>query len=360
MTIEFWAPMGAVPPQSIGERARQFESDGWDGMKVFDTQCLYAESTVMMTAAAIATETLKLSMATSNPATRHPSVAASAIAAIAAIAGDRISFGIGRGDSSLAYIGGAPASVPTFERYVAAVHSYLHGVPVSFDDIREWRMTKDVSTIDLGHVPDASRLNWLRASDPVPSIEIFATGPRVLAVAGRWAGRVSLGLGADATRLAWAIDIARKARAEAGLDPATLSPAAIISVGVGEDLARARRSVANMVASAARFAVINGAVAGPVSEGQQSVYEGIGRSYDMSHHGGQGDQVGQLTDEFIDSFAIVGSPQRCIERILELHELGIDSFMLAPPLGDADESDIRDGYQRLVEEVVPGVRDAVK
>jgi 5,10-methylenetetrahydromethanopterin reductase len=359
MTIEFWAPMGSVPPQLIGQRARQFEDDGWDGMKVFDTQCLHAESTVMMTAAAIATESLRLSISTSNPVTRHPSVAASAIMAIAAIAGDRISFGIGRGDSSLAYIGGAPASVSMFERYVAAVHAYLHGDPVSFDDIRAWRLTEDVSTIDLGHAPEASQLDWPSVSDPVPSIEIFATGPRVLAVAGRWADRVSLGLGADPTRLAWAIDTARKARAEAGLDPATLLPAAIISVGVGEDLEKARRSVANMVASAARFAVINGAVAGPVSDSQQSVYEGIGRSYDMSRHGGQGDQVGQLTDEFIDSFAVVGPPQRCIERILELHQLGIDSFMLAPPLGDADESDVRDGYRRLVEEVVPGVRAAV-
>jgi 5,10-methylenetetrahydromethanopterin reductase len=350
--------MGAVRPEHIAARARQMEGDGWDGMKVFDTQCLYGEAMVMMTAAAVATERLQLSISTSNPATRHPAVAASAMASLAAIAGPRVFFGIGRGDSALAYVGGAPASVGAFERYVEAVRRYLHGEPVPFESIAEWRLTPPVATITLGHAPEDSRLVWLDPAAVPPPIEIFATGPRVLAVAGRRADRVSLGLGADVARVAWAIETARTARHDAGLDPVTLSTAAVISVGVSDDIARARRSVANMVASAARFAVISGAVVGPVSSEQRQVYEAIGRTYDMNKHGGHGSQVGQLTDEFIDSFAIVGSPQRCIERIVELFETGVDSFMLAPPLGDADEEDIRGGYDRLVHEVLPGVRAA--
>jgi 5,10-methylenetetrahydromethanopterin reductase len=127
-------------------------------------------------------------------------------------------------------------------------------------------------------------------------------------------------------------------------------------VGVADDMTRARRSVANMVASAARFAVINGSVVGPVSDAQRKIYEAIGQSYDMNKHGGHGSQVNTLTDEFIDSYAIVGSPQRCAERILELQELGVTSFMLAPPMGDASEEDIRDGYRRLVDEVFPLIR----
>jgi 5,10-methylenetetrahydromethanopterin reductase len=360
MTIELWAPMGFVEPSGIGDRARQLEADGWDGMKVFDTQCLFAETTVMMTAAALATERLQLSISTSNPVTRHPAVAAASIATLAAVAGDRVFFGVGRGDSALAYIGGAPAPVALFERYVAAVRRYLHGESVSFESISEWRLTKDVSTIDLGETPEHSRLNWLAADAVAPPIEIFATGPRVLGVAGRWADRVSLGLGADARRLEWAIATAQAARADAGLDPATLSAAAVISIGVSDDLDRARGAVANMVASAARFAVISGPVVGPTSEAQREVYHGIRRSYDMNQHGGHGAQVQCLTDDFIDTFAIVGTPERCIERILELHYLGIDSFMLAPPLGDADAGDIEDGYRRVTEEVLPGVREATR
>jgi 5,10-methylenetetrahydromethanopterin reductase len=359
MTAEFWVPMGWVGPERIAARARQVETDGWDGMRVFDTQCLQGEAFVMMTASAIATTTLKLSIATSNPVTRHPSVAASATASVARIAPGRIGYGIGRGDSSLAYVGGAPAKVALFERYVKSVRSYLHGESVDFDSIEPWRLTEDLSAIELGHAPEDSRLTWLDPSATPPDIEVFATGPKVLGVAGRRADRVCLGLGADADRIVWAIDTARRARSEAGLDPASLSVAAVMSVGVGDEMVRARQSVSNMVASAARFAIINGSVTGPVTKEQEAVYRAIGESYDMRSHGGHGSQVDVLTDEFVDSYAIVGSPQRCIERIVELHDLGVDSFMLAPPLGDASAEDIRVGYDRLVGEVIPGARSAI-
>ena len=89
------------------------------------------------------------------------------------------------------------------------------------------------------------------SSAPVP-IEVYASGPRVLGVAGRLADRVSLGLGADPARIRWAIDPARTARREVGLDPSTLSFASVIAIGVADDMTRARQSVANMVASSAR------------------------------------------------------------------------------------------------------------
>ena len=48
MTAELWAPMGTVRPEGISERARQIEADCWDGMTVYDTQCLFGDATVMM------------------------------------------------------------------------------------------------------------------------------------------------------------------------------------------------------------------------------------------------------------------------------------------------------------------------
>ena len=359
MTVELWQPMGSVRPEGIGAVARRAENDGWDGLKIFDTQCLYGDAFVMSTAAALATTRLRLSLSTSNPATRHPAVAASATASLAAIAGPRVHYGIGRGDSALAFVGGAPASVGMFERYVGAVRRYLHGESVPFGDLDEWRLTADVSGLDLSHAPEASSLRWLDPTAPPVPIEVYATGPRVLAVGGRLADRIALGLGADVGRLRWAIETARAARYEAGLDPATLSFSAIVPTGVSNDVERARRSVANMVASSARFAVISGPVVGPVDDSQRKVYEAIRASYDMDQHGGNGAQVRALTDDFVDGYAIVGSPGRCVERILELHELGIDAMMLAPPQGDADPDDIRDGYRLLVDEVFAGVRAAI-
>jgi 5,10-methylenetetrahydromethanopterin reductase len=356
MTVELWMPMGFERPETIAACARRAEADGWDGLKVYDTQCLFGDAFVMTTAAALATDRLQLSLSTSNPVTRHPAVAASAMASIAAIAGARVHYGIGRGDSALAYVGGAPASVSTFERYITAVRAYLHGEPVAFQSIAPWRLTDDVTRLRLAHAPSESSLRWLDTSAPPVPIEVYATGPRVLDVAGRLADRVALGLGGDTERLRWAIDVARSARARAGLDPDTLSFSAVVPTGVADDVDRARRSVANMVASAARFAVLAGTVVGPVTDEQRRVYEAIGATYDMDRHGELGEQVNALTNAFIETYAIVGPAERCVERIGEIAALGIDAIMLAPPQGDADDDDIRDGYRLLVDDVLPAVR----
>jgi 5,10-methylenetetrahydromethanopterin reductase len=358
--LEMWLPMGFVRPEAIGERARQAEADGWDGLEVYDTQCLFGDPFVMMTAAALSTNRLRFSIAASNPVTRHPSVAAAAAASAAAISGNRVRFGVARGDSSLAYVGGTPASVTVFEQYLSAVRGYLRGEAVPFDSISEWRLTQDVAKLHLSHAPPDSRLTWLDPAAPPVPIEVYATGPRVLRVAARWADRVCLAVGADPARLRWAIEIVKAARQDACLDEASLSIMSTVLVGVADDMGRARRSVANMVASSARFAVMGGGVVGPATPAQRLVYEAVARAYDMTQHGLYGSQVDALTDDFIDSHAVVGPVDRCIERIIELTSLGIDSFMLVPPQGDASLDDILSGYRRLVEDVVPAVRAAAE
>jgi 5,10-methylenetetrahydromethanopterin reductase len=135
---------------------------------------------------------------------------------------------------------------------------------------------------------------------------------------------------------------------------------ATVMVGVADDIGGARRSVANLVASSARFAVMGGRIVGPATPAQRDVYEAVARAYDMTQHGLYGSQVDALTDDFIDSHAVVGPVDRCIERIVELSNLGIDSFMLVPPQGDASQDDILNGYRRLVDDVVPAVRAAAE
>ena len=174
---------------------------------------------------------------------------------------------------------------------------------------------------------------------------------------GRLADRVALGLGADVARLRWAIEVARTARAEAGLDAGTLSFSAIVPTGVAHDstrppVGRQHGRLGGPVRGDQR------PVVGPVTEAQRPVYEAIGATYDMNQHGGLGDQVAALTDDFVDAYAIVGTPSRCAERVLELAALGIGAMMLAPPQGDASDDDIRDGYRMLVDEVLPACAPA--
>ena len=38
----------------------------------------------------------------------------------------------------------------------------------------------------------------------------------------------------------------------------------------------------------------------------------------MSSHGATGSQTQVLDDDFVDSFAVVGPPERCVEKLQEL------------------------------------------
>jgi 5,10-methylenetetrahydromethanopterin reductase len=231
----------------------------------------------------------------------------------------------------------------------------MRGESVPFEDIDRWRLTAQVSTMQVAHAPQASRITWVDTHAAAPPIDIAATGPRALAVAGRTADRVVLGMGGHVKRVKWGIEQARAARSATGSDPATLSIAIPVSVAVTDDRAAGRRLVSNLVATSARFAAISGSVVGPVSDEEASVYEALVKSYDMNQHAG--DQPPVLTDAFIDDFAIVGSPERCLERLLELHEAGVDAFQILPPMaGSVSAADTQLGYNRLVEEVLPQIR----
>lgn len=356
MGPELWMPMGVIHPREIAGRAQRLEADGWDGMTLYDSQSLGPETFVSMTSAAVSTTTLKINIATSNPVTRHPAVAAAAMLTLAEMVGaDRVRYGIGRGDASQAYNGGTPASFPLFERYVSAVRRYLRGEPVPFGDIDDWRLTKPIDTLHAAHAPSASSIKWRDALLLPPPVDVAATGPRALAVAGRLADRLMLGMGGHVKRVRWGIEQARAARSVAGEDPTTLSVAIPVSLAVTENPDEGRRQVSNLVATSARFAVISGSVVGPTTEAELKVYRALAKGYDINRH--SGDQPLVLSDAFIDDFAIVGSPQRCVERIIELHEAGVDAFQILPPMeGSITKEEARRGYERLVEEVLPEVR----
>jgi 5,10-methylenetetrahydromethanopterin reductase len=346
-----------VRADQVASHARQVEADGWHGLVIPDNQNLWGDPFVAMAMAAAATTRLELTTGATNPATRHPAVMASAIASVSTASKGRASLGIARGDSALAHIGAAPVSMQQFEDYVSLVSRYLHGESVVFDEIDQWRTSRSISELALASAPTASRLHWLPPGAPSVPVTVYASGPRAIAVAARHAERIMFGLGADKERLAWGIDLARQSCELIGRDPTELRLGAGMSVGVANDIERARALVANTVASSARFSALHGYVASPVPDAYRRVYESVVRSYDMTKHGAMGHQIEMLTPEFIDAFAVVGTAERCVERLRDLQEAGIDDILIAPPRNDVDPSDKADSYDALVAEVLPALCD---
>lgn len=357
--MRLWTLQTSIP-SSAARRAARAEADGWDGIGVTDSQNLAGDAWVALAAMAGATERIELGTSVTNPVTRHPAVTASAAQSLAAVAGERVALGIGRGDSALAHLGRAPASVALLERYVLAVRSYLGGRSVSFDDLGFSDATApDVATLGLADTPDESRLAWRRDGDPFVTVEVAATGPKVISAAARSADRIVFALGASSDRLAWGIETARAARRAAGLDPDRIEFAAYLNVVAHEDVAVAREMVAGSLTTFARFAVMHGTPQGPLDDTQRDVMQRLHSNYDMKHHTLSGsDQTEVMTPEFVDAYAIVGPADRCVRRLREIEQLGVSKVIVVGPSAGSDRDRMREANRNMIDSVLPAFASA--
>jgi 5,10-methylenetetrahydromethanopterin reductase len=355
--IEFWRAGGSENTATM-DAARKVEADGWDGQMFMDSQSLCADPYVRMGVWAVATERLKLSTGVTNPLTRHPAVTAAAIAAVQSISGGRAVLGIGRGDSALAYLGYAPAGLASFRRALIDLQTLLGGGEVGFSTPGSRVDSAALDTLSLGGRPTASRLQWLPQSLPKVPLDVAATGPKVIEICAPIAERVTFSVGAMPERVGWALHLARTARNKEGLPEAGISYGAQIIVICHPDLEAVRSVATGMVAPLARFQVIQGDAAGPKSSSDSENFAAIRAGYDMTKHAMMlsDDKIkgATLSWEFVQRFAIVGPPNHCIERLLQLASLGIERFVIVGPGFHPEAGPSARGL--FVSEVLPAVR----
>jgi 5,10-methylenetetrahydromethanopterin reductase len=333
---EFWQVVLPIPGTTAAA-ARELEDAGWDGAFFVDTQNLTGDVYTGLALAAAATKGLLLGTGVTNPVTRHPAVTASAIATIQVESDGRAVLGVGRGDSSLAYIGRPPAGVGVFERYVTDVQRYLLGEPVDIDGF-------------------ASRNTWIAdTAQPKVPVDVVATGPRAVAMGAVRAERLSLTVGADPVRLAECIAAARAARAGAGLDPAELKIGAYINCSADPNVSRARNTIAGSVGGFVHFSGMSGSRTALPED--QAVFDAVAAKYDMAHHGCiDAGHVGVMNADFVDRFAVAGSSSYCVDRIGSLLELGLNHIVFVTGSRDADPELVAAGNDRLATEVLPQLR----
>lgn len=352
--MEIWRAGGSNTGASP-EAARAVEAESWDGQMFMDSQCLSADPWVQMGLWASATERLRLSTGVTNPFTRNIAVTAAAAASVQAISGGRAVLGIGRGDSALAYLGHAPVSARRFERSIEHLQVLLSGGEIPFADFGPSGEAPPLEGLSLGDRPNAVSLRWLPEGLPKVPLDIAATGPRVIAMGARIAERVTFSVGADPVRLRWALDTARGAQGDRAV-----SYGAQLVVVCHSDPATAMETAMHMAPPLARFQVIEGRQVGPQDAEAARNLDKVKSGYDMTRHGVHDAQDrmvgGNFTPEFVSRFAIVGSPDHVARRLLDLHALGLERFVVVGP-GFYPESwgAARDLFQR---EVLPALRAA--
>lgn len=248
-----------------------------------------------------------------------------------------------------------------FERYLRQLQAYLRGEAVPFEDIDiPHDVAPPLAELELADAPPASRIDWIGAGrGPKVQVEAAASGPVVIRIAARHADRIMFALGADEERIAWGIETARAARQKAGLDPDGISFGAYLNVGCNRDVDVARSLVKGGLTTFARFSVMHGKASGPISGIDRSVLHDLRNAYDMkAHTRGDSAQASVLTAEFIDRFAITGTPDQCITRLQRLAALGLERVAISGALRGVSEADAAKSRTLLEQEVLPAVRSA--
>jgi len=358
--MQLWTTQVASA-RGAARTAQETEAAGWDGLLVVDSQNLSGDPYVSLALAAVATKRIGLGTGVTNSVTRHAAATATAITSVDRISNGRAVLGIGRGDSALAHLGRAPARLRQFERYLVQLQAYLAGDSVPFGEIDiPHAFAPPMSELHLHDAPPDSRIGWIaegvkKGNAKVP-VEVAASGPKVIAMSALHAERVMFTVGADVERLQWGIELAKKTRAAAGLDPDTIAFGAYINMGCHTDIEKARGLVRGGLTTFARFSVMHGKANGPVSARDREQLETLVTNYDMKQHTrADSRQAGTLADDFVDRFAVVGSPERCVERLKSLAALGLDKVAISGGTRGASAEDAAVNRELVAKQVIPAM-----
>lgn len=314
--------------------ARQIEEWGFDGMLLADSQDLNADIWVELALASDATETLRLGPGVTNLVTRHPTVTASAASTLQVETGGRTVLGLGRGDSAVSKIGLGSQPVADFETGLGQLQVLLTGDAVTLENGTE------------------AAIEWLAGAElsKVP-VMVAATGPKVITAAAGHAEMIDFTVGAEPSRLEWAIGHAREA---AGDRPISLG--AFLDIGVAEDPAAARDLIRGSTAILARFGAESGSTEGLSDQTREGIHQ-LAAQYEEAGHGKSKSAAAQgLSDEFIERFGVCGTPDQVTNKLKELTALGLDRIVMVPGSLDADPDAVNESNRLFAEQVLPALK----
>ena len=293
------------PPHSrFVELFQLAEEHGFDWGWTYDSHILWQESVPLLALAVANTSTLRFGHCVTNPASREPTVLASAYATLQDISEGRMFMGIGRGDSSRRVIGLEPVKMAEFERSLVMMKDLMNGRPV------EWN-NKELE------------LKWAKGRPEIP-VYVAGYGPKALGVAGRVGDGVVIQL-ADPDIVEWMMGIARRAAEEAGRDPAALKPIVCAPAFISDDLPKAREQTRWFPAMVSNH-VMDLLQRYPESELPPALFEYVKRRefYDYKDHSRVGAKHGEFVDdETCDRFSILGTPEDHIAKLRRLEEIGV-------------------------------------
>ncbi|WP_329462207.1 TIGR03842 family LLM class F420-dependent oxidoreductase [Streptomyces sp. NBC_01431] len=332
--MDFGLVLQTDPPAAqVVSLMKRAERNGFHYGWTFDSAVLWQEPFVIYSQILANTQRLTIGPMVTNPGTRTWEVTASTFATLNDMYGNRTVCGIGRGDSAMRVAGRKPNTLARLGEAIGVIRDLAEGREAEVDGQR-------------------LRLPWVK--DGRLPVWMAAYGPKALALAGEKADGFILQL-ADPFLTEWMVKAVRKAAADAGRDPESITICVAAPAYVGDDLAHAREQcrwfggmVGNHVADlVARYGEHSGLVPDALTE-----YIKSRQGYDYSHHGRTGNpDTAFVPDEIVDRFCLLGPAEAHIEKLKALRDLGVDQFAVYA-MHDAREAVI-DAYGRSI---IPALR----
>ena len=301
--------------RDIGEYAAAAEQYGFEHLTIVDDINLNRDVYVLLAAAAMATSKILLGPGVTHPYTRHPVQTAVAVGSIHELSGGRAFLGLGAG------------------------HLYkLIGLNnAKIDDIREVaRIARHLSRGDEVELKNGTRVRCPWMKDPYP-IYLGAEGPRSLQLAGEVADATWI-QGLHPTMLKWRMD-----NIEKGLEVSRRSRddidiwlrAAVVLADSKEEGREVARSFVATKAHEFCMAVLkrnndeSNRLKSMLPQALLDDFEKIWDVWDEYEHEEYSAAHSQvISDQVVDSLAIVGTPEQCGEAIAAALDAGYDGVSM--------------------------------
>jgi probable F420-dependent oxidoreductase len=333
--LNFGVTFMADPPVSeIVGRTVLAEENGFSHAWLWDSHVLWQEVYPIFTLMAAGTTNIHIGPCVTNPVTRDPTVTAAAMATLNEISGGRMEMGIGRGDSAQRVLGRHPVTVAALEQACRTIRDLAEGREVDLDGT-------------------AVQLKWSEGHR-LP-VWVAAYGPQALRCAGRVADGLIMQL-ADPFIIEWSLQYLREGAEQAGRDPGGITVMAAAPAYLSADLAHARDQVRWFPALVSNHVVdLVHRYHGGVLPDELTDYIAARKRYDYAHHGRAGsDNAEFVTDEVVDRFCVLGTPEQVRAKLGQLQDLGVQQFNIYSMVDDPRA--LISGFGR---EIIPAFRGGV-
>jgi 5,10-methylenetetrahydromethanopterin reductase len=309
---------GTAPIPEVVKIVQSAEAAGFDGVGILDSQMICRDTFVTLGQAATQTSRMTLFPAVTNPFTRDATVLAGGIQTVEELAPGRVKFVIGTGYTSASTIGRKPATLAEMRACIATVKALLAG-----------------DTVDFNGTP--GRLAYA-SGRPIPVL-MAASGPKAIEVAAEVADGVMVLVGFNQGIVERVLDHLERGAKRAGRRLQDIEIIWAVRTGTAGTTEEARRMARP---TAVHWGILRWGGFWIEPAGLRipkfEIPDAVWKIYpDLSHAQDWEAAIAatsfvpdEVVGQLCDALGLIGRPEYCADRIIEMTRLGVRNLYLMP------------------------------